>query len=163
MVGAAFSWKDPDQMFWATGGLWYGSLFMDLTCICLATQQAVAINRVSCYPDKDVKIREMLGVEGTNGIRRPRWSQIFVWQTPVMLMYIGVLLFVAGLVIQFFAGLPSVWSPDNVKVSPCRPSFVKRLAKSFIQAVILFCTLGGVAGLFYLSCFLLLYNQQRFA
>ncbi|KAF7531684.1 hypothetical protein G7054_g8630 [Neopestalotiopsis clavispora] len=117
IVSAAFSWRDLDQMFWATKGLWYGSLIMDLTSISLATQQSLALNRICCYSDRWARIRAMLGKpQGSQGIVRPSWTQIYVWQVPIMLLNIGLILFLAGLASEIFAHFDSPMSFDDAKI-----------------------------------------------
>ncbi|CEI67905.1 unnamed protein product [Fusarium venenatum] len=60
VVAAAFSWQDLKDLSWPTKGLWYGSLIIDLTSICLATQQSLTLHRLSCYTNKCERVREML-------------------------------------------------------------------------------------------------------
>lgn len=34
---------------------------------------------------------------------KPRWTQMYVWQVPIMLLNLGLILFLAGLVSEIFA------------------------------------------------------------
>jgi hypothetical protein len=122
VVSAAFSWRDLDQMFWATKGLWYGSLIVDLTSISLATQQSLALNRICCSSDRFQRIRTMLGTsKDGQGISKPRWTQIYVWQVPIMLLNIGLILFLAGLASEIFAHFDYPLSSVDIKVSLSSP------------------------------------------
>lgn len=85
---------------------------IDLASICLATQQSLALNRLACYEDGYARIRQMLGGDRTQVRRR----QLFVWQAPIMLLNIGVLLFVAGLVRFILSNAGTLWTTSDIKV-----------------------------------------------
>jgi len=98
---------------------------LDLVAVCLATQQTVALNRLSCYKDGLSRIRLLLGEklvskeEGQPERWTPRVLQLYVWQTPIMLLNFGVALFVGGLLemIRGIAGQRKVgsWGRDGSK------------------------------------------------
>ncbi|KAH8743714.1 hypothetical protein F5882DRAFT_313368 [Hyaloscypha sp. PMI_1271] len=126
-TATAFTWPEVPQSPWSTKALWHASLALNITAICVATQQTVALHRLSCYADGPKKIRSVLGEEtgapvlgaSQQKFIRPRWSQLYVWQTAVMLLNFGVLLFAIGLVIFVFDSLGengSSWSSDDIKV-----------------------------------------------
>ncbi len=128
VVSAAFSWQPFEQIPWATAGLWHGALLMNLTSICLATQQGVSLNRLSGYGDGLSRIRRMLGSRAdglANSIAVPYWDQLYVWQTPIMLLNVSIVLFIVGVVIKLFDNLwNAVLSDQAVKVrglnkTPC--------------------------------------------
>lgn len=59
----------------------------------------------------------MLGKpKDAQGISKPRWTQLYVWQVPIMLLNIGLILFLAGLVAAIFNHVESPLSPVDVKV-----------------------------------------------
>lgn len=119
VVSAAFSWRDLEKMFWTTKSLWYGSLIMDLTSISLAMQQSLAMNRLCCYSDRWKRIRLMLGKpKDVHGISKPRWTQLYVWQVPIMLLNIGLVLFLSGLIAEIFSHFESPLSHVDAKVRP---------------------------------------------
>lgn len=91
---------------------------MDLTSICLATQQTLALHRLCCHDSKLEIIRQMLCKPTTNGAAKaePRWTQLFLWQSAIMLLNIGIVLFLIGLVIQIITDLSEVYSHENKKV-----------------------------------------------
>ncbi|KAF4415027.1 hypothetical protein F53441_14675, partial [Fusarium austroafricanum] len=60
VIAAAFSWRNLDNIAWGTKGLWYGSLVMVLTSICLATQQTLALHRLCCHGQKLQLVQQML-------------------------------------------------------------------------------------------------------
>lgn len=122
VISAAFSWQPLHQIPWDTAGLWYGALLMTLTSICLATQQAVFLNRLSGYADSPSRIRAILGSQfhppgRTDTVVVPNWDQLYVWQAPIMLLNISVLLFIVGIVILVADGLKDILSTErSVKV-----------------------------------------------
>lgn len=81
---------------------------LSLVAICLATQQSVALNRISSYKDCTSRIRSLLGQKlvSKDSDRSetwvPRMLQLYVWQTPIMLLNFGILAFVVGLGIMVF-------------------------------------------------------------
>jgi len=98
---------------------------MDLTSICLATQQGVSLNRLSGYSDSLLRIRNLLGSQpapNTHHIVTPHWDQIYVWQTPIMLLNVSIILFITGIVILIFDSLGGVdWHDRGVKVKAHTP------------------------------------------
>lgn len=92
---------------------------MNLTSICLATQQGVSLNRLSGYSNCLSRIRDILGSKPDLSATAvlPNWDQLYVWQTLIMLLNISVVLFIVGIVILVFDGLADiVLSERSVKV-----------------------------------------------
>jgi len=122
VISAAFTWHPLQQIPWGTAGLWYGALLMALTSICLATQQAVFLNRLSGYSDSLSRIRGILGSQPQflgrpKADPMPNWDQLYVWQTPIMLLNFSVILFIVGIVIMLVDGLKEIMSSEHrVKV-----------------------------------------------
>ncbi|KAK3390635.1 hypothetical protein B0H63DRAFT_466188 [Podospora didyma] len=145
VISASFSWQPVDQIPWPTAGLWYGALLMNLTSICLATQQGVSLNRLSGYSDSLLRIRNLLGsqtAQYAHVIVVPHWDQLYVWQTPIMLLNVSVILFITGIVILLFDSLGSFnWTDRAVKI------------------VVLFSVAGAFSGLNYLTCSFMLYRR----
>jgi hypothetical protein len=89
-------------------GFWHSSLVISLVAICLATQQSIALNRISSYKDFEARIRSMLGhkVVSKDNDRRVAWTprklQLYIWQTPIVHLNFGILGFVVGLGIMVF-------------------------------------------------------------
>lgn len=87
---------------WVTKAAWYSSLILGLAAISSAMQQSLTLYRLGCYEDCLPRLRAILG----RGHRRAdgstfwtvRWSQMVVWQVPVMLLNFAILLFVGGVV-----------------------------------------------------------------
>jgi hypothetical protein len=71
-------------------------------------QQSVALNRLSSYQDCPLRIRSLLGQKlvSKDSDRSETWIprklQLYVWQTPIMLLNFGILAFVFGLGIMVF-------------------------------------------------------------
>jgi hypothetical protein len=107
-VVQALTWPQAQTPSKLPLGLWYSSLVLSLVAICLATQQSVALNRVSSYKDSDSRIRSLLGKkvvskDGDSGVTWvPRVLQLYVWQTPIMHLNFGILGFIVGLGIMVF-------------------------------------------------------------
>ncbi|KAN0115325.1 hypothetical protein V8E51_004869 [Hyaloscypha variabilis] len=107
-VVQALTWPQAQTASDFPLAFWYSSLVLSLVAICLATQQSVALNRVSSYKNYDDKIRSMLGhkVVSKDTDRgetwTPRYLQLYVWQTPIMHLNFGILGFFIGLGIMLF-------------------------------------------------------------
>jgi len=98
---------------------------MTLTSICLATQQGVALNRISGYANSLERLRAMLGTDSSpvSNSTTPNWDQLYVWQTPIMLLNVSVILFIVGLIIMVFDELArDLWSERSIKVGRLRRS-----------------------------------------
>jgi hypothetical protein len=65
-------------------------------------QQSLTLYRLGCYEDCLPRLRAILGREHLRSDRstvwKVRWSQMIVWQVPVMLLNFAILLFVGGVV-----------------------------------------------------------------
>lgn len=102
-VVQALTWPQVQTPSQLPSSLWYGSLVLSLAAICLATQQSIALNRISSYKDYTSRIRSLLGqeiVSEDNDKSKtwvPRKLQLYVWQASIMLLNFGILLFVIGL------------------------------------------------------------------
>ena len=98
------------------------ALVLALTAISLATQQTIGLSRLCSGENGWLKVRRLLG-EANNpcdcpnhpeqsGLGSPhrhigsrarmKKSQLWIWQTPVMLSNFAILLFVIGLLISVF-------------------------------------------------------------
>jgi hypothetical protein len=81
---------------------WYSSLILGLTAVSSAMQQSLTLYRLGCYEDCLPRLRAILGREHRRAdgstFWRVRWSQMVVWQVPVMLLNFAILLFVSGVV-----------------------------------------------------------------
>ncbi len=110
-VVQAVTWPQAQTPSKLPLGLWYSSLVLSLVAICLATQQSVALNRTSSYRDCTSRIRSLLGQKllSEDSDRSetwvPRMLQLYVWQTPIMLLNFGILAFVIGLGIMVFENI----------------------------------------------------------
>lgn len=92
-----------------------------LTAISLATQQTIGLSRLCSGENGWLKVRRLLGEadpcdygshleqagldlphQHTESRVRMKKSQLWIWQTPVMLSNFAILLFVIGLMISMF-------------------------------------------------------------
>jgi hypothetical protein len=76
--------------------VWYAWLLLAVVSIATASQQYLALGRLSSFPDRAVKLRNLLGHQTAEGWK-PRKLQLFIWQTPVMMLNGGIYIFVIGL------------------------------------------------------------------
>jgi hypothetical protein len=120
-------------MPWLTRAVWYGVLTNNLVAMSIATHQSITLNRISAYRDSTSKIRSILGKrrtkpkqatgtaadEGTREFWDPRWSQLFVWQTPIMLLNFSILFYLAGFIILMAEPIKAIvpsWQNVDIKV-----------------------------------------------
>ena len=122
---------------WSTNAFWVSALLLALTSISIATQQSIGLNRLSSYENGLGKIRLLLGEQNPrfDNIHRAtykgrnekiaeyrfrmRKSQLWIWQTPVMLLNFAILLFIIGLMIAVFSKAVQAhgdWSSGDMKV-----------------------------------------------
>jgi len=88
---------------WITKASWYSCLIFALTAVSSATQQSLSLYRLGCYDDCLSRLRHILGREHRKAdgstFWTVRWTQLMVWQIPVMLLNFAILLFLFGLVV----------------------------------------------------------------
>lgn len=92
---------------------------LSLTSISAATQQAVALYRLSSVPGGLPKIRRVLGNEKINGSVEPRLWQLYIWQIPLLMLNSGIYAFVTGLAVLLWSAAKSVnyvWGENETKV-----------------------------------------------
>ena len=114
------------------------SLVLALTAISLAAQQTIGLNRLRSCENGLLKIRHLLGEapgkaqdrhlaashgsdNAKDGLTRTRIkrSQLWAWQTPIMMSNFAILLFIVGLMIAVFARAAATmgdWSKPDGKV-----------------------------------------------
>ncbi|KAK5132826.1 hypothetical protein LTR08_008628 [Meristemomyces frigidus] len=107
LFASAFTWQLPTvgPIFPAVQDLWFGGLLLSLIAVALAMQQSVYLYRLSSNDNGMQRLAESLK-------RRPRLGQpihpsrvqVLVWQVPVMLLNVVILLFAVGLLGQIFGG-----------------------------------------------------------
>jgi hypothetical protein len=105
IVTGAIGWPSDASMPappWITMAAWYSSLILGLTSLSSAMQQSLTLYRLGCYEDSLPRLRAILGrrqrrVDGST-FWTVRWSQMVVWQVPVMLLNFAILLFIGGVV-----------------------------------------------------------------
>lgn len=115
-IAAAFSWYSVEDDPWAAEACWTSALVLALTAISLATQQTIGLSRLCSCEDGWPKVRHLLGKNNPDYGKSPRrphrhaegkvkmkTSQLWMWQTPVMLSNFSILLFVIGLMTSIFA------------------------------------------------------------
>jgi hypothetical protein len=81
--------------------VWYSGLFLALVSIAIAVQQTVALHRLNSNQYGLARLRSMLSYKHA-GVIKARYSQVYIWQTPIMLLNVSILLFLIGLTIVVF-------------------------------------------------------------
>ena len=113
------------------------SLVLALTAISLAAQQTIGLNRLRSCENGWLKIRHLLGeapgkedhhptashgsddAKDVSNRTRIKRSQLWAWQTPIMMSNFAILLFIVGLMIAIFARAAATmgdWSKPDGKV-----------------------------------------------
>lgn len=101
-VTGAFSWFNIERSSVFTLCCWYGSLLSAMTAVTVATQQFVALTRISMHVDGLARIRLVIG----NG-SEPSFSRLYAWQVPVMLLNISITLFIVGFAVLLVQTVPA--------------------------------------------------------
>lgn len=99
LYGGAFSWSNIDGAPWSTKACWYCGLMLIIGSISTATQQSITLYR---FTSKDSSCHDIFRIlKGRRSDKTERWkpsqSQLYIWQVPVMLLRLGILLFIIGL------------------------------------------------------------------
>ena len=101
VCASAFSWYNITPQPYPVRSVWYSGLLLALVSITIAVQQSVALHRLSSNQDGLAKLRSMLSYKHA-GVLKARYSQVYIWQTPVMLLNVSIFFFLIGLVIVVF-------------------------------------------------------------
>ncbi|KAE9366260.1 hypothetical protein N431DRAFT_472808 [Stipitochalara longipes BDJ] len=144
VIASAFSWFPISSSPWTVRAVWYSSLTLAMSSISVSTQQTVTLHRIGSHSEALQKIRSMLGEQLRGAPVKPRPSQLYVWQIPVMLLTVSILLFLIGLAILIFhaafAHSSTVWTDDK-------------------KIVVVFTIAGTYAAVNYVSSLVCLYSQ----
>lgn len=105
VVAGAFSWTDILSVPWTTRAVWYSSLFLALVSITTSTQQSILLQRMGSHREGLDRLQNLLRSRDAvaDAPAKPRTMQLYVWQIPVNLLNVSVILFLIGLAIQVFA------------------------------------------------------------
>lgn len=132
LFGGAFSWYNIDESAWTSKCAWYLGLLFIIASISSATQQSITLFRFSSRSDACEMIRKVLGTrKGKDGRRLPQQLQVYIWQVPVMLLRLGIIMFLLGLTILLWDS--SKRSSGDLKV---------RAAKQILALFLLFSLQG---------------------
>lgn len=101
---AAIGWQTVGTLSPYVLGIWYSGLFLGLFSISLATEQGIALHRLSPSDKGLDHVSKLLGYKGgqPNANAKPPWAPVLAWQMPVMLLNISISLFGLGLMVQIF-------------------------------------------------------------
>ncbi|KAG8531830.1 uncharacterized protein KY384_003466 [Bacidia gigantensis] len=137
-IASAFSWFSVPDDPWSTQACWTSALLLGFTAIAVATQQTIGLARLCSCEDGWLKVRCLLGEKnpfyGSQDKRpyfshhrmhredrvRMKKSQLWIWQTPVMLLNFAILLFVVGLMIAIFVRASRThwdWSKGQIQIA----------------------------------------------
>ncbi|KAK6340649.1 hypothetical protein TWF696_008973 [Orbilia brochopaga] len=128
VVSSAFTWPATTQAPWTVLATFYSALILSLVAVSTGSQQSIALYRLGESKNALKKLQELLScTTDATAVRRPTSMQKYLWQIPVMLLNVSVLVFLVGLVILIWeraADMPS-WD-DDMKIA-----FVASLAGVF--------------------------------
>ncbi|KAJ6260754.1 hypothetical protein Dda_4983 [Drechslerella dactyloides] len=125
VVGSAFTWPATTDAPWTVLATFYGSLILSLVAIATGSQQSIALYRLGESQSALEKLQKLL--RSKKDPSKLSSAQRYLWQVPVMLLNVSVLVFLVGLMILIWeraAVMPS-WD-DDMKVA-----FVASLAGIF--------------------------------
>ena len=122
MIASAFTWPTLQTNTCAIQAFRYSGLVFFLTSIAAATQQSLALYRLTSLPDGLAKIREMLSEDDpdASGRFRPRYSQLYIWQAPLLLLNSSVYVFITCVAVLLWSASKLQvyrWEIDETKVS----------------------------------------------
>jgi Na+-translocating ferredoxin:NAD+ oxidoreductase RnfD subunit len=117
VVSAAFSWPAIDSSPWTVKATFYAALILSLVAVSVGSQQSIALSRLGGHPAGLENLKNKLR-RGKGTVTR---SQLYIWQLPVMITNISILLFLIGMLIIIWSKATqyAVWD-DELKVSTTR-------------------------------------------
>ena len=115
VVAGAFSWTSIPSVSWTTRATWYSSLVMALVSITTSTQQSILLHRMGSHTEGLDRLQDLLrsrnaAAAAAGVLAKPRPMQLYVWQIPVNLLNVSIVLFLIGLAIHIFA---TALAPDS--------------------------------------------------
>lgn len=103
MTVGVFSWpqleNDDSLSINMIQALWYSSLVLSVSSVCIGLYQNVFLARISCTANSNLLLRELLTVSLPNGKRKPRASQIIVWLLAVELLEWSIFSWLGGFLV----------------------------------------------------------------
>ncbi|KAK4499144.1 hypothetical protein PRZ48_009656 [Zasmidium cellare] len=97
-VSASFSWSNVERAPTITLACWYSALLMILISITTATQQHNTLQKIASRSDSALRLQDLLKRRSApSKPATPDFMQHFIWQTPIMLLNIGIPLYIVGL------------------------------------------------------------------
>ncbi|MCJ1418811.1 hypothetical protein MMC32_005162 [Xylographa parallela] len=118
-VTGAVTWDHISGSVPIIPAFWYSSLLLALSSLSLATQQGVTLRRLSSHRDGFRFVRRLLGrpTKQQEELFEPRLAQLYVWQTPVMLLNFSIVLAVLGLAVLLVdKARTSGWAGPDMQV-----------------------------------------------
>ena len=107
---------------WTVRAIWFSSLVLALTSVSIATQQAVALSRLSSHPNATTMIFRLLDKRSEVQLGaqlEPSLLQLYIWQIPVSLLTGSLYFFITGLAVLLWNKSKVVhlsWSEGDTKV-----------------------------------------------
>jgi hypothetical protein len=117
VVSAAFSWPAIDSSPWTAKAAFYGSLILSLGAVAIGSQQSITLSRLGGQQDGLSELKKLLQNNKSTVSRR----QLYIWQLPVMILNVSILLFLIGLfVVIWNQAVEHLSWDDDMKVSAIR-------------------------------------------
>ncbi|KAF3763920.1 hypothetical protein M406DRAFT_58174 [Cryphonectria parasitica EP155] len=126
VASAALSWQAIDSAAWTVLALFYASLIMSLTAVTIGAQQSIALSRLGGHRvglgNLQKKLRGKVVKQATQTLNVNKhsasYSQLYLWQLPVMLLNASILIFLIGLSIIIWSQAAShEYSGDTMKIA----------------------------------------------
>ncbi|KAI9847111.1 MAG: hypothetical protein M1838_001015 [Thelocarpon superellum] len=145
-ISAGFAWDNAGDFAWPALALWYAALLFSLASICIATQQSVSLRRLMVHRQGPQRVRHLLGIadESRIGHFRPRESQLWAWEVPIILLNYGIIVFCIGLGIIMWQNAALSWDGlGNRETKVAIAASVCALLAAGCYAFCLFSMYGG--------------------
>jgi len=98
-ITGCFSLSNFTDADWYVHGLFFGGLFTSIITLVTVLQQTTTLNRLGADEKGLIRLRKVLSSQGTKNGNHPAPSmlQIYVWQAPILLLNITLVMFLLGL------------------------------------------------------------------
>lgn len=114
-MSSAFSWPTLDSAPWTVKATFYAALLMSLGAIAAGSQQSIFLNRYGKDPASLAELQRRFKDQAGDGVNH---LQLYVWQTPVMLLNISILLLIIGIsILVWVRAADSLSWDEDTKVS----------------------------------------------
>jgi hypothetical protein len=114
VVSSAFTWPAAADAPWTVLATFYGALILSLSAVSTGSQQSIALYRLGTSKKRLRQLQRLLETTRKTNAHKGRRLQQYLWQVPIMLLNVSILVFLIGLLILIWhraAQSPS-WDRD---------------------------------------------------